>query len=149
MRTLPSMSDVVTFLCGKGANPNAIVDITTLVDTADHNDSATLTWTIWELYLQQGRFKGDHADHLLLAGMGGFLDKWSMMESLIEGGADLECKLPVGCLSLQQAIERRLGKVSSGLWRTNSDYSLHRRIRQVRGVLLRRGYVWVEADRKE
>ena len=143
------MSEVVTFLCGKGANPNAIVEITTPVATADHNDSATLTWTIWELYLQQGGLEGDHVNHFLLAVMGSFLKDWCMMESLIEGGADLECKLPVGCLSLQQAIERRLEKGFSSLWRTSPDKSLHRRMRQVRGVLLRRGYVWVEADRSK
>jgi hypothetical protein len=143
----PSMSDVVTFLCGKGANPNAIVEITTPVATADRNDSATLTWTIWELYLQQGKFEEEHVRHvrlLKLANMSGLLDKWCVMESLIEGGADLECKLPVGCLSLQQAIERRLEKEFSHSWRSSPDECRREESRRVKAALLRRGYIWVE-----
>ena len=138
------MSDVVTFLFGKGANPNAIVEITTPVATADRNDSATLTWTIWELYLQQGKFEEKHVSHLIIAERSGLLDKWCVMESLIERGADFECKLPVGCLSLQKAIERRLEKEFSHSWRSSLDERLHSRIRRVKAALLRRGYIWVE-----
>lgn len=146
-RTLPGSPDVVTFLCGRGANPNAIVEIMTPVATPDRNDSATLTWTIWELYLQQGKFEGEHVKHLRFAKLSGFSDKSRVMESLIEGGADLECKLPVGCLSLQQAIERRLENESSHLWQLSSKTKTKRRrerIRRVRAALLGRGYIWVE-----
>jgi hypothetical protein len=138
------MSDVVTFLCGRGANPNAIVEITTPVTTADHNNSATLTWTIWELYLQQEKLEEEHVTHLNLAAISGVLDKWCVMESLIERGADLECKLPVGCLSLQQAIERRLEKEFSCLWRSRLDERCREISRRVKAALLRRGYIWVE-----
>lgn len=105
--TRRSMFDVVTFLCRKGANPNHIVRRTT-VTTADH-EMMTLTWTTWELYLQQGPIQPIHAeDYFGDSRVTG--DRYCVMDSLIEGGADLECKLPMGCTSVQQAIEGRLKK---------------------------------------
>jgi hypothetical protein len=147
---MPHMSAAVAFLCGKGANPNDIVR-TPVSCTADHK-TATLTWTIWELYLRQGPCKPVHELHVYEnrgtdgdnRGAKGD-NKYCVMERLIEGGADLECRMPVGCTSLQQVIERRLEKDYPG--RKRQKYP--ERLKRVKTVLLNRGYIWVEAaDRK-
>lgn len=152
VQTRPSMADVVTFLCGKGANPNAIVQTASSATVADPQ-TTTLTWTIWELYLQQwplqqGPIHSTHAEDFL-GDFRGAGDRYCVMDSLIEGGADLECKLPAGCTSVQQAIERRLKEDYVNKWVVSgSDKGIRfaERKRHIQTVLLGRGYVWTEAD---
>ncbi|GAB7335097.1 hypothetical protein MBLNU13_g06946t1 [Cladosporium sp. NU13] len=148
-QTLPRMGDVVTFICGKGANPNIVVETTPPVTTVDNHNPATPTWTIWELYLQQEGSKIEHVKHLTVEFFD-MNDKWCVMDSLVESGADLECKLPVGCPSLQQAIKRRLEKNYRPAWDPSREAKRRReKIGQVRTALLKRGYIWTEAGRKK
>lgn len=102
----PSMADVTTFLCGKGANPNAIIE-TTPATKADHETTTTPTGTIWELYLQQVPVKSRHAK-LLYRESRGAGDRYCVTARLIEGGADLNCKIPADCSTIQQAIGNKV-----------------------------------------
>jgi hypothetical protein len=72
-----------------------------------------------------------------------------MMEALIESGADLNCKVPVGCKSVQQAIEKRLeADYPAQAFRGSGVVKCTRLMKPIKAALLKRGYVWVEADDK-
>jgi hypothetical protein len=137
-------ADTIAFLCGKGANPNDAVPMTSPF-TAD-DKTGTLTWTIWELYLRQGlevaHCKDVYEDQLGVR----FIPKYCVIDRLIEGGADLECKLPVGCATIQQAIQRRLEIDYHARWPGSpDDVERLERYKRVKTVLLKRGYIWEEA----
>jgi hypothetical protein len=115
------------FLCSKGANVNSVAR-TTFTPVADGNvdiniESSGLvnshksetdlrldvvdsteeltSRTIWELYLQECDFKGRHFQNYEP-------DAVALTQILIESGADLECRIPDDCESIQQAIAKRL-----------------------------------------
>jgi len=132
LRPLP-VADAVGLLCCMGANPNANVR-TTISSTADQK-TLTLTWTIWELYLHDTLPDPHHEEPFVPFGT------FVVMETLIECGADLECRLPAGCTDMQQAIERRLeATCPAGLSRRMCKKFLKR----IKAALLKRGYTWVE-----
>lgn len=133
---VPLRAHTVAFLCGKGASPNSIVRMD-LSHTADHK-TTTLDWTIWELYLHERRFSYEHT-YWKSARIP--KDPCTVMEKLIESGANLECKIPEGCASVQQAIETRLQADYGG----REDVHVLDEIRsRVKTVLLKRGFIWVE-----
>jgi hypothetical protein len=121
------LSKTIRFLCSKGANVNPVAR-TTFTPVADGNvdiniESSGLvnshksetdlrldvvdsteeltSRTIWELYLQECDFKGRHFQNYEP-------DAVALTQILIESGADLECRIPDDCESIQQAIAKRL-----------------------------------------
>lgn len=138
--------DDIVFLCNKGANPNEIAQ-TMVSCTADHQRT-TLTWTTWELYLNDDLVKCENANHPRYKSLRQSRSTLLVMEQLIESGADLNCKLPMGCKSVQQAIEKRLEADYAQMSRDDDVVQRDRLMERIKAVLLKRGYVWVEADDK-
>jgi hypothetical protein len=140
-----SKSDAIRFVCNKGADPNEIVR-TTVSCTADHK-TTTLTWTIWELYLDNGILKCENVNHPGRTSPLALGRAPRVIIQLIESGADLNCKVPMGCKSLQQAIEKRVEAESpTGLVLSNTAETRDGFMKRIKAALLRRGYVWVETD---
>jgi hypothetical protein len=132
--------DAIRFVCNMGANPNDVVR-TTVSCTANHS-STTLTGTIWELYLDMDLLTCESVKQQQQTSPWGFHKAYLVMEQLIESGADLNCKVPVGCKSVQQAIEKRLEIEDDDV------VELERLKKPLKAALLKRGYTWVEADGK-
>jgi hypothetical protein len=133
--------DAIRFVCNKGANPNDIVR-TTVSFTANHK-STTLTWTIWELYLANDLLTCESVNHPRQTSPFRFSSNFLVMEQLIGSGADLNCKLPVGCESVQQAIEKRI-EADYAPSHDSDDVKRDQLMKRLKAALLKRGYVWVE-----
>ena len=143
---LHKLADAIVFLCSMGADPNDIVQPGASC-TADHK-TKTPTRTIWELYL----------DYDLSKRVGGFYPRavlsssdrtTTVIQGLIEGGADLNCKVPTGCANIQQAIERRLeADFPSYLSPKDSRYRMlllrGQGLERIKAALSKRGFNWVE-----
>jgi hypothetical protein len=138
------LSDAVGFLCNKGANPNEVVR-TTVSCTADHK-TTTLNWTIWELYLHNDLFKCENVNQHRQTLLYRVCKTILLMEQLIEYGADLNCKVPVGCKSVQQAIEKRVEADYNHIRRSIDVEMLNQWMKPLKAALLKRGYVWEEGD---
>jgi hypothetical protein len=129
------VAKAVRLLCGKGANPNATARTT--IFSVGGQETTKLNRTIWELHLDDTLPCG-HYD-----GCFGIIESCLVMATLIEGGADLECRIPARCMDLQQAIEGRLEVAHldrSHMELETSDKMLSR----IKATLLKRGFVWAE-----
>jgi hypothetical protein len=136
--------DAIRFLCKKGADPNDVVR-TTVSRTADRK--TTLTWTIWEIFLDNDLLKCENVNHSRWISPLPLRKTFPVMKQLIESGADLNCKVPVGCKSVQQAIEKRLEADCHARTRYGDDIVQRKQwMNRIKAALLKRGYVWVEAD---
>jgi hypothetical protein len=72
----------------------------------------------------------------------------TVIQRLIEGGADLNCNVPTGCANIQQAIERRLEADFPPDLPPDDDELLLRRqgVECIKAALSKRGLNWVETS---
>jgi hypothetical protein len=66
-------------------------------------------------------------------------------DGLIEGGADLKCKISADCKSIQQEIEGRIQKTHPLGAHEVVAAEYVRAVQRVKAALLKRGFIWLEA----
>lgn len=138
-----NMAGAIMFVCSKGADPNDIVRPAAFC-TADHK-TKTPTRTIWELYLDYGLLGKEYGSRSRTASLSSFRQTATVIQGLIEGGADLNCKIPMSCVNIQQAIKRRL-EADFPPYLSRIDRMLFLRgqeVERIKAALSKRGFNWV------